>query len=349
MNQKSAAETSDDIVLVTASDDGYAMPLAVTIRSALNHLGEDRRLQLFVMDGGLTEESRARLLRSWTDPRLTVEWVHPNMELVGDLFVSHQVTVVTYLRLLMAELLPQHVKRAIYIDADMLVRRDVGALWDEPQDGHAALAVPEIAAPYIDAPAAMPNFERCRQHLCAYTPIANYRELGLAPDARYFNGGLLVADLAQWRQKKLAQQMLDCLHKYREHVLWWDQYALNVVLAGSWRPLDYRWNQGTHVYAYPSWRESPVDRPTLAALRTSPWIVHFCSPSKPWHYFNRHPFRREFFRCLRQTEWRDWRAKPPENLLKEWWDFHYGPLRLKWKSRVRTLKQTIRGQRRKAA
>jgi lipopolysaccharide biosynthesis glycosyltransferase len=349
MNQRVVVDKFNDIVLVTASDNGYAMPLAVTIRSALNHLSKNRRLRLFVMDGGLTDDSRARLLRSWTDPRLSVEWIRPNMDLVGDLLVSHQVTVVTYLRLLMAELLPGDVTRAIYIDADMLVRRELGALWDEPQDGHAALAVPEIAAPYIDAPTAMPNFEQCRAHLCAYIPIMNYRELGLAPDAQYFNGGLLVADLAQWRSKNLGEQMLDCLRKYREHVLWWDQYALNVALAGNWRPLDYRWNQGTHVYAYPSWRESPVDRETLATLRKSPWIVHFCSPSKPWHYFNRHPFRREFFHCLRQTEWRDWRPSPPENLFKEWWDFHYEPFRSKWKLRVRSLKQTIRGQRRKAA
>ena len=349
MSEDFEAHLSNDIVLVSASDDGYAMPLAVTIRSALNHLGRDRRMRLFVLDGGLTEESRTRLVRSWNDPRLTVEWIHPDMRLVGDLLVSHQVTVVTYLRLLMAELLPEQIQRAIYIDADMLVRRDLGQLWDEPQDAHAALAVPEIAAPYIDAPAAMPQFERCRQYLCAFTPIMNYRELGLEPDAQYFNGGLLVADLAQWRRRNLGPQMLDCLRDHREHVLWWDQYALNVVLAGNWRPLDYRWNQGAGVYAYPSWRQSPVDRETFEQLRTSPWIVHFCSPSKPWHYFNRHGFRREFFLCLRQTEWRDFRPAPPDRLLAEWWDFYYTPLRSRWKSSVRAVKQTIRGQRRRAA
>ena len=174
----------------------------------------------------------------------------------------------------------------------------------------------------------------------------NYRELGLPADAPYFNGGLMVADLACWRRENLAQQMLDCLHNNREHVLWWDQYALNVVLAKRWRPVDFRWNQGTHVYAYPSWEQSPVDRTTLSNLRHAPWIVHFCSPSKPWHYFNRHPFRREFFyQCLDRTAWKGWRPERPDQFLRRWWDFHYSPLQ----SRVRTLKQSVRRTFRKAA
>jgi lipopolysaccharide biosynthesis glycosyltransferase len=349
MTLLSANQAARDIVAVSASDDGYAMPLAVTIRSALNHLGAGRRMQLFILDGGLTQQSKAHLLNSWTDPRLTVEWIRPNMDLVRDLHVSYQVTTVTYLRLLMAELLPASVTRAIYLDADMLIRRDLGKLWDEAQGEHTVLAVPDIAAPYIDAAVSMPNFEECRQHLCAFTPIANYRELGLAPNAQYFNGGLLVADVAQWRHENFAKRMLDCLRENREHILWWDQYALNVVLSGKWRPLDLRWNQGTHVYAFPSWRNSPVERETFTELRKSPWIVHFCSPSKPWHYFCRHPFRREFFRCLDQTEWKGWRPERPEQVLSKWWDFHIRPLQTQWKSKFRALKQTIRGKRRKAA
>jgi lipopolysaccharide biosynthesis glycosyltransferase len=158
-----------------------------------------------------------------------------------------------------------------------------------------------------------------------------------------------VADLAQWRRERYAEQMLACLRDHREHVLWWDQYALNVVLAGKWRALDCRWNQGAHIFVYPDWRKSPLDRATFAQLRRDPWIVHFCSPSKPWHYFCRHPFARDFRRCLRETDWQAWRPEKPDRYLSELWQFHYQPLRSEWKRHVRALKQTIRGNRRKAA
>lgn len=353
MNANMAAQARRDsdreIVVVSATDDGYAMPLAVTIRSALDQLANDRRLRLYVLDGGLSESAKGRLQRSWVDPRLTVEWIRPDMGQVSDLMVSHQVNAVTYLRLLMPGLLPPDVSRAIYVDADMLVLRNLGDLWDEAQGPHAVLAAPDVAAPFLDAPACLPNFESCRPYLAAQNPIANFRELSLPGDAPYFNGGLLVADLDQWRREEFTARMIQCLRDHRQHLLWWDQYALNVVLAGQWRPLDHRWNQGAHIFEYPHWRLSPFDQPTFIRLQNSPWIVHFCSPSKPWHYFCRHPFQSDFFRCLDRTDWRGWRPGRPDHFLRKWWEFRYQSLRGVWKLRVRAAKQAIRTKRRKAA
>jgi lipopolysaccharide biosynthesis glycosyltransferase len=177
----------------------------------------------------------------------------------------------------------------------------------------------------------------------------NYRELGLPAGAHYFNGGMLVADIDRWRRESLAEKMLDCLRRHRQHVLWWDQYALNVVLAGAWRALDHRWNQGSHVYAYPSWQESPFSHADYTSVRKSPWIVHFCSPSKPWHYFCSHPFTSEFRRTVAQTAWRDWQPARPQPFLSQWWDFHYLPRRRRWKEQVRSVKNTLRSAWRKAA
>jgi lipopolysaccharide biosynthesis glycosyltransferase len=348
MHLYSNTNTDREVTAVSATDDGYAMPLAVTIRSALDHLASDRRLRLYVLGGGLSDTNKSRLLKSWNDPRLTVEWIPADLNLVGDLFISYQVNVVTYLRLLMPRLLPKHVTRAIYIDADMLVRHDLGKLWDEEQGPHAVLAVQDVAAPYIDAAASLPHFEECSKYLCAFTPIMNYRQLGLDPAAPYFNGGLLVANIEQWRREKYAEQMLDCLRTHRDHILWWDQYALNIVLAGNWRAIDSRWNQNAHIYAFPNWRNSPLQRKEFKSLRRSPWIVHFCSPAKPWHYFCHHPFARDFFRCLDQTDWKGWRPERPDNFWHKWWDFHYRPVRNKWKTNVRSAKQFIRGKRRAA-
>ncbi len=349
MKSDNGQSGADEIVLASAADDGYAMPLAVTIRSALETLGPSRRLRLFVLDGGLSDASKSRLLQSWNDPRLAVEWITPRVDDVRDLVVSDHVNVVTYLRLLMPLVLPERVKRTIYLDADMLVRRDLGMLWDEPQGGHAVLAAGDIAAPYLDAAAQLPSFERCRKYLAAYTPVMNFRELGLPADAKYFNGGLLVADLDLWRREQLAQRMLGCLREHRDHVLWWDQYALNVVLAGKWRELDARWNQGAHLYAYPQWQDSPLERDAFERLHRDPWIVHFCSPSKPWHYFCRHPYTRAFRQCLARTAWRDWQPEQPENFLHRWWDFHYQPLRQQWKTRVRAVKRAVGYKRQQAA
>ena len=97
------------------------------------------------------------------------------------------------------------------------------------------------------------------------------------------------------------------MHANREHVLWWDQYALNVVLYRRWRPLDIRWNQGAHIYRYPTHVDSPLDEHSYRQLRQQPWIVHFSSHRKPWHGGDRHPHRRRFFQMVDRTPWRGWR------------------------------------------
>lgn len=345
----SPSGTSRDVVVVSGADDSYAMPLAVTMRSALDCLAPNRRLRLFILDGGLTDESKTRLENSWRDPRLTLQWLHPDVNLVRDLPVSHHISIAAYLRLLMPELLPPDVRRVIYMDADMLVRRDLCDLWDEPQGDHAVLAVQDVAAPFIDSTNSAPNIERCFPHLAAAFPIANFRELDLPQDGMYFNSGLLVFDVAHWRRERIAEQVLDCLRVHRQHVLWWDQYALNVVLARRWRALDHRWNQGASIYTYPDWTHSPFVRATFEKIRDSPWIVHFCTPTKPWHYFCRHPFTREFRRCLRDTAWRDWQPERPADFLSQWWSFHYRPLRFGWKTKVRAVKRAIGYKSRRAA
>src|SRR6478735_12050971 len=102
MHLHSITDAKREITVVSATDDAYAMPLAVTIRSVLDHLAADRFLRLYVLDGGLSDANKDRLLKSWNDPRISVEWIGADMSLVGDLFISEQVNVVTYLRLLMA-------------------------------------------------------------------------------------------------------------------------------------------------------------------------------------------------------------------------------------------------------
>ena len=46
------------IVVVCAADDNYAMPLAVTVRSALVNLKSQRKILLFIIDGGIKNHNK---------------------------------------------------------------------------------------------------------------------------------------------------------------------------------------------------------------------------------------------------------------------------------------------------
>ena len=241
-----------------------------------------------------------------------MEWVSADLQLVHDLKISEHINTVTYLRLLMPWVLPPHVNRAIYADADMLVRRNLGDLWDEPQGDHAALAVQDVAAPWIDALHSLPNFERCKQHLCAWTPVVNYRELGVPQDAKYLNGGMLVVNVDAGAASNTPRKCLPASRTQRARAVV-GPVRVKRRSGQQMRSLDLRWNQGAHIYVYPKSQSSPFDRETFQQLRREPWIIHFCSPSKPWHYFCRHPFARDWRRCLRRTDWHAWQPENPSN------------------------------------
>src|SRR5690606_10298929 len=76
--------------------------------------------------------------------------------------------------------------------------------------------------------------------------IANHRELGIPPDAKYFNSGLLLIDTVKWRKCSITEALVSCLKQNRAHAKYPDQYGLNVVLTGRWYELDKRWNTYTY-------------------------------------------------------------------------------------------------------
>ena len=296
-----------DPIVVLAADDNFAMPLAVTVRSALDNLAPGRKLKLYVLDGGISNTTKDRLLGSWPEGRYHITWLSVDASTLSGLPISGHVNLVSYYRILIPALLPNDLRRVIYLDSDLIVFADLARLWDQDLAGHLCLAVQDCAAPYIDSSAALANYRHCAQYLGSPQPVPNFRELGLSPQAAYFNAGVLLIDLDAWRDADLSRHMLECLEQHKQHVLWWDQYALNVVLAGRWGSLDARWNQGSQVFMYPTPARSPYDQTTYQQLRTNPYIVHFTTRYKPWLPSCRHPFRKQFFEYVDCTAWSGWR------------------------------------------
>lgn len=329
---------NDPIVVACGADEAYAKHITVTLRSILDSTDPNRPLVLYLLDGGMSDSTKS-LLTSMCSERAKVNWLAPELDRVARFPVSEHISAASYLRLLLPELLPVDVERVIYIDSDMIVKRDLSLLWDEPLGEFGIAAAQDVAAPWIDADVAMPNVKAATPFLAAKRPIANYQPLGLRPAAKYFNAGMLVMNLDLWRREGFAEQVFRCLDEHREHVLWWDQYALNVVFADRWHQLDPRWNQGSHVFVYPTWETSPLSQQVFESVKNDPWIIHFCSPAKPWHADCDHPLRHEYFEVLDRTPWQGWRPQPVKNAPRA----TLGPKRRKGlRKTVHEVKQVLR-------
>jgi lipopolysaccharide biosynthesis glycosyltransferase len=191
----------------------------------------------------------------------------------------------TYARLMLGKLLPEDVRRTIYLDCDTLVRADLGELWAIGQDGNVALAVQDYYVHTLGHPA-----------LSAYLPG------GLPPASPYFNSGVLVIDVDLWRRHRTGARCMDNLGRHGEQNRYLDQDALNIVLHGKWKAIGYRWNQQQFIYKV-GLKRLPMNRAQYAVARNSPCIIHYTTADKPWKSACRHPLRQLFFEQLDKTAW----------------------------------------------
>ena len=118
-------QEQEAIVLVCAADENYAMPLAVTVYSASLNLKFQQRIELFIIDGGIKKSTKSRIKKSLASKSLNISWVQPTEKLLDKLPLTDILTTATYYRLLIAQLIPTHFHKAIYLDTDVVVKGDL--------------------------------------------------------------------------------------------------------------------------------------------------------------------------------------------------------------------------------
>lgn len=157
------------------------------------------------------------------------------------------ITLETYYRLVLADILPQNVKKIIYLDADILVVGDISPLYKIDVNGLYGAGVPDI---YLDSD-------------------DEYKKLiGLSGET-YYNAGVFLLNLEKIRNDKLTKKLLknakNKVHKYQ------DQDAINVTFLGNTIAADREFN-------YQIKDKEFVDLPTDKMT-----ILHYSGSFKPWN------------------------------------------------------------------
>ena len=279
------------MILVAAADDAYAMPLAVTLWSALRHLS-GLSPEIYLLDGGVSTENRARLDRviaRASQGRAVVQWIVPAPCQIDRLQGARHLSRSTYLRIIIPDLLPASMDRAIYLDSDLLVVSNLTPLWEQQLNGKALGVVQDYAIPTIDHP---------------YSGVMP--DLHGSPPADSFNAGVMLFDLSRWRANGISSKVLDYAEKYDGRLGNCDQDALNAILQNDWQTLDRTWNVQSsllylHVYPHSdAYVKLLADRPFI--LRDAR-IIHFSGTPKPWNHWHCHPYCKNWVYALMSSGW----------------------------------------------
>jgi len=267
------------IAVAGAADARYAMPLAVMLGSVGDHAGPGVVVDAYIVDDGVTGENRAKV-ESSLSANVHLRWVAAQGGLEG-LPTWGRMPLAVYRKLTVAEWTPTELKRVIWLDCDLLVLEDISALWRTPLRGQLAMAVQDPRVPLVSS----------------QFGVAAWRELGIAADCQYFNAGVMVIDLPGWREHEVSGRALEYLRKYGDRAYFWDQEALNALLAGRWGQLDPRWNRHPSLEHVPGLRNGSDERPGVA---------HFSGRLKPWNLSRQSASHRLYQDYLSRTAWADW-------------------------------------------
>jgi lipopolysaccharide biosynthesis glycosyltransferase len=253
--------------VAAACNASYALALATMLASLTSNLGQSRIAHVYILQRDINDDLKKKIGDSINSERIKLCWINIDdgrlASLKNTIRRFDTVSLESYYRLLLPEMLPPNLDKVIYLDCDLVVTRDLGELWDLDVEGTYLLASPEL----------LPT----SRFVSSSNGIRLYRGLRLPDDLKFFNSGVMVINLRHWRDNYLFLRALIYILEAGQDLRWHDQEALNAVLAGEWRELDPTWNVTMHIFGR-------TLKPDLVPdLKNDPFIVHFNSAIKPWH------------------------------------------------------------------
>ena len=132
--------------------------------------------------------------------------------------------------------------------------------------------------------------------------IDKYNRLRYPPNKGYFNSGVLLINLKKWRDEDITIEFAKIMHDHPDWIKLHDQDVMNRIFYDCKLilPITYNFQEGFlwNDIFYDYWK---YEKQVLDA-RKDPVILHF-TDSKPWIKGCEHPYREEFFKYQRKTEW----------------------------------------------
>lgn len=262
------------MIVATATDTAYVELTGVMLASLANKAAGDFEA-VYVFCDGVSDADKERLRASYG--RADIVFVDMTDDMVHHFAarpVNHHLSRTAYARILMPLSLSEATGRLFYVDCDTVVNASLAPLASMPMDGFALAAVDDIARQVTE------------RH------IKRNRDIGLPDEMRYFNSGVLLIDLENWRRQRVSERTIAFINDHPTLPMM-DQDALNGALRGEWLPLDESWNlhrrleKGVYTDDPALWREAR--------------IVHFIGQVKPNYTDCNHPARDLYFEHRART------------------------------------------------
>lgn len=277
--------------IICSTDDNFVQHCSIMLASVLIN---NENISVWALSEGLTEANQSILKKEVESKGGVYNYVEVDSEIISRLpmpqndLLSH-ISSATYYRLLVSEILPINVEKAIYLDCDIVVSGSLEGLWCASIDDYAVGAVHQM-----------------------WNEIEDAERLNYPVKYGYFNAGVLLINLKYWRNNAISSKLVSYLTTNYDTILMHDQDALNAVLYDKSFTLPCKWNM-LHYFFYPDSKtikgvfngklinDYSEYKKQLIKDRKKPTVIHYVSKPKPWQDRCMHPFIKEYFKYAKKT------------------------------------------------
>lgn len=266
----------NDIHIVSVVDDNFTQHLGVMMISLLeNTNGSD--VIFHVLNDGLSQTHEKKLNEIVYKYNARIKFYFIDRKDFQD-FGLRDMSHVAYYKAIIPSVLDDSISQVIFLDCDVVVKDDIKKLWDKNIKYYHLAAVQDLGFDW-------------------------YNLLGIPQNALCFNSGVMLINLEKWRNEGTTEKVLNFIKENSNRMKLHDQDAFNAVLYNSWYQLHPKWNQQSIFFKKKT--NHGFHQADFNCSIAEPSIIHYTGISKPWHYFNNHPFKQEYHRYIKLSPWND--------------------------------------------
>ncbi len=247
--------------LLITLNSNYIYPLCVMLHS-LSETNRNNHFDIYVVYSSLTEDDFKMMERALGGTDAVIHRVLVDEKIFDSAPVLSRISKETYYRLLISELIPDDVHRILYIDPDVVIKKDLSELYDMDMKGNT------IAA---------------GTHMFGAVKTFNLLRLKLKPTSNYINAGIMLIDVDKWKKTAPVEKVLEFISQNIKKLRLADQDVVNMMFEDSIILFDERkYNLDEKIFFARTFRIYTPEPINLDWVRENTVIIHYNGSHKPW-------------------------------------------------------------------
>lgn len=282
--------------IVLTFDDSYVQHASVLIASVCSN--NDGLINFFIISDYISDQNVKHineLVYAYKNSVTFIMLDKHSLEKfpIGEGTANTYVSLATYYRLLIPDLIPLEINKVIYLDCDIVVNGDLSDLWNYDVSKVCLAALEE------------------QPSLC----FSGCKRLKYDQQYSYFNAGVLLLNLENIRKICTFNDFTTYIREHHKDILFHDQDVLNKFFHASKKFIPLKYNVMDACL---------LKKPNVSKLYIHnmedifrPIVIHYSGPIKPWHKECKNPYKSLYYHYLSNTFWKNYKSQNKYTTLKD--------------------------------